>query len=498
MSNVEKYKEFRTRLKNLTYACNVLAFDEATVCPKLDKENSMNVYNYFAIEADKIATSDEYYNLVKELNNNPSGLDDIEIEMIKKELKELTKQRKIPSDLRELGYEIISKTSLSWEKGKETGDYSEFDKNINEEVEYYKKYIKCLEDKYKGYDVLLDEMEDDFTESMYDEFFNKLEKEIYPLLKKILSMPKKYNENIKNVKFDIDKQRKLTKRICEMMGYDDTNGYIGETLHPFTNGFNSNDVRTTTSYSEELLFLNIYSVMHEVGHAIYELQVDKRFDGTVFQGGASCAIHESQSRFFENYLGRSKAFIHYFYPILLEFFPNELKDYTEDDIYYYVNDVYAQLTRTEADELTYPFHVLIRYNIEKKLFSGKLNTDGISDEFDCQMEKYLGIKPKNKKEGCYQDIHWASGFGYFPTYALGSAMSAQFYYSMKKDIDIDACMEKGDFKTIREWLGSHVHKYGASKKNLEIVKLATNEEFNPDYYIKYLKEKFTLIYGVEE
>ena len=498
MTNVEKYREYRERLKNLYYVCNVLSFDEATVCPKNDKENSMNVTNYFALEADKIITSDEYFNLVNELNNNPDGLNETEKEIIKKELKNLIKARKIPSNLREEGYDVITKSSLSWEKGKETGDYSEFDKNIKLEVEYYKKYIKCLEDKYKGYDVLLDEMEDDFTEDMYDEFFKKLEDEIYPLLKKILKMPKKYNEKIKNVRFDIDKQRKLTKRICEMMGYDDTNGYIGETLHPFTNGFNSNDVRTTTSYSEELLFSNIFSVMHEVGHAIYELQVNKEYDGTVFQGGASCALHESQSRFFENYLGRSKAFIGYLYPILLEYFPSELKEFTVDDIYYYVNDVFAQPTRTEADELTYPFHVLIRYNIEKKLFSGKLNTDGISDDFNCQMEKYLGILPKNKKEGCYQDIHWASGFGYFPTYALGSAMSAQFYYSMKNDIDIDDCMQRGDFKTIRSWLGDHIHKYGASKKNLEIIKLATGEDFNPDYYIKYLKDKFTLIYGIGE
>ncbi len=496
MTLLEQYKKKQEILKNYKYALFVISFDESTICPKNDKENSLSVMEYFQKEILKIETSYEYYNLLNDIINSNEEIDEITLLAIKKEYKDLTKIRKVPQELLFEGMEIASRASLSWENAREDLNYDKFESDLSDLVSYYRKYIPYLEGKYQGYDVLLDEMEDDFTIEKYDEFFNLLEAEILPLVKRILALPKKYNEAIKDVKFDIDKQKKLTKRICELMGYDDSVGYIGETIHPFTNSANVNDVRTTTRYDESLLFSNLYSVMHEVGHALYELQNDKKLNETSLFGGASCALHESQSRFYENYLGRSKAFIKFLYPILKEIFAEELKDYTFDDIYYYCNDVCAQFTRTEADELTYPFHVLIRYKIEKMLFNKTIESKDIDKVFNDLMYEYLNIKPSNKLEGCFQDVHWSSGFGYFPTYALGSAMSAQFYYYMKKDLDIDKEMENGDFSKINEWLKNHVHHIGASKKNLEIIKLATNEDFNPKYYIDYLKNKFKDIYKI--
>lgn len=496
MTLLNKYEEKQKLLKNYQYALFVISFDEATICPKNDKENSLSVIEYFQKEILTIKTSDEYYNLLKDIINSDEKIDNITLLAIKKEYKDLTKMRKIPKELLFEGMEISSRASLSWELARENMNYDKFENDLSDLVSYYRRYIPYLEEKYYGYDVLLDEMEDDFTQKKYDDFFNLLEKEVLPLIKKILTLPKKYNESIKNVKFDIDKQKKLTKKICELMGYDDSVGYIGETIHPFTNSANVNDVRTTTRYDESLLFSNLYSVMHEVGHALYELQNDKRLNETVLFGGASCALHESQSRFYENYLGRSKAFIKFLYPILKELFTEELKDYSFDDIYYYCNDVCAQFIRTEADELTYPFHVLIRYKIEKMLFNNEIESKDIDKKFNELMYDYFKIKPSNKLEGCFQDVHWSSGFGYFPTYALGSAMSAQFYYYMKKEIDIDKEMEIGDFTKINEWLKCKVHHIGASKKNLEIIKLATGEDFNPRYYIDYLKNKFIDIYKI--
>lgn len=497
MDKLEKYKAIKEELKNYRYACFVISFDEATVCPKKDKENSLAVSDYFYKKIIETTTSDEYYNLLGELLKDESKLSDVELMAIKKEYKDLTKMRKIPNEVLFKGMDIMSKASLNWENARDDLDYSKFEDNLKDLVAYYKEYITYLEDKYTGYDVLLDEMEDDFTMEMYDEFFSLLEKEILPLVKKILKMPKLYNESIKNVKFDIDKQKKLTKKICELMGYTNDVGYIGETIHPFTNSANINDVRTTTRYDESLLFSNLYSVMHEVGHALYEIQNNPEFNETVLMGGASCALHESQSRFYENYLGRSEEFIKFLYPILKEIFSEELNDYTFEDIYYYCNDVCAQFTRTEADELTYPFHVLIRYKVEKKLFKGEIEPSDIEKVFNDLMNEYLGITPSNKLEGCFQDVHWSSGFGYFPTYALGSAMSAQIYNRMSKDLDVPSLMLKGSFKEINEWLKYHVHRYGNSKKNLEVIKLATNEEFNPIYYVDYLKNKFKKLYQIK-
>lgn len=497
MNNLEKYRNIQLELKNYRYACFVISFDQATVCPKKDKENALAVGDYFYKKIIEITTSDEYYNLLAELLKDESILTEVEKMAINKEYKDLSKIRKVPNEVLFKGMDIMSKASLSWEIARDDLDYTKFENDLKELVDYYKEYITYLEDKYFGYDVLLDEMEDDFTTEMYDEFFNLLEKEILPLVKEILNKPKLYNESIKNVKFDIDKQKKLTRKVCEIMGYTNDVGYIGETIHPFTNSANINDVRTTTRYDESLLFSNLYSVMHEVGHALYEIQNNPKFNETVLMGGASCALHESQSRFYENYLGRSKEFITFLYPILKEIFAEELKDYTFEDIYYYCNDVCAQFTRTEADELTYPFHVLIRYKVEKMLFNNEISSKDIEATFNRLMYEYLGITPCNKLQGCFQDVHWSSGFGYFPTYALGSAISAQIYYYMKKELNVDELMINGSFKEINEWLKEHVHKYGNSKKNLEVVKLATNEDFNPKYYVDYLKNKFKKLYQLK-
>ena len=497
MSNIELYREKQELIKNYNYAIFVINYDLETICPKNDKRRSSDVINYFYKEIINITNSDEYYNLLKDLIKNSSSASDVELLAIKKEFENLTKMRKIPKDVLFDGIEITSLAGLSWERARDTLDYTEFENDLNKLVKHNKKVISYSQDKYKGYDVLLDDMEDNFTMEKYDEFFNLLEKEILPLMKKILNMPKLYNEKLKAVKFDIDKQKKLTKEICDLMGYTNDVGYIGETIHPFTNGNNVNDVRTTTRYDENLLFSNLYSVMHEVGHALYELQNNKEFSETVLMGGASCALHESQSRFYENMLGRSREFITFIYPILNKYFKEELKDYTLDDIFYYCNDVTSQFIRTEADELTYPFHVLIRYKIEKLLFTNKINPNEIDKIFNELMHEYFGITPKNKLEGCFQDVHWSSGFGYFPTYALGSAISAQIYHYMEKDIDIKNDMLEGNFKNINNWLKEHVHKYGASKKNLEVIKLSTGEDFNPKYYIDYLKNKFKKIYNIK-
>jgi carboxypeptidase Taq len=346
-------------------------------------------------------------------------------------------------------------------------------------------------------DILLDEMEDGFNVSKYDEFFDLIKKEIVPLAKRICKLPKLYNPALDNMKFDKFKQMKITEKICKMMGYTKDKGCVRETIHPFTNGINSNDVRITTAYDESLFLSNIYSIMHEAGHALYELGQDPKLNETSLFGGTSMGIHESQSRFMENYLGRSYSFTKKLYSILKEEFKEEFENITLSDLYLYANYVSNQFKRTEADELTYSIHILIRYEVEKALFNKEISVEQISDKFNELFNEYLGKTPSNMIEGAFQDVHWSSGFGYFPTYALGNAYAAQFLHYMKRDLDIDALMEKGDFAPINKWLDEKIHKYGKSKKNLEILKEATGEDFNPNYYIEYLKEKFESIYNIK-
>lgn len=495
MTDLELYREKKELLGYYNYALFVMGFDEQTVCPKKDKERSLAVQDFFNEKILEITTSDEYFYLLERLKDSKETTE-IENLAINKEYKEIKKIRKIPLEVIKKGMKTISESSLAWEVARENNDYRPFEEKLSNLIDYNFEVINYVKDKYDGYNVLLDDMEDDFTMDLYDSLFNRLEEEILPLVKKILTLPKKYNTDICKEKFDIDKQKKLTSIICNLMGYTNEVGYVGETLHPFTNGINSNDVRTTTKYDESLLFSNLYSVMHEVGHATYELQNNPLFSDTVLMGGASCALHESQSRFYENYLGRSKEFIEFIYPILLKLYPEQISKYSVDDIYYYCNDVSNQFIRTEADELTYPFHIIIRYKIEKMIFNKEITASQVSQKFNELFESYFGVSPKNPKDGAFQDVHWSSGFGYFPTYALGSAISAQILNAMEKDLNPFELMKTGNFLPINEWLLNHVHKYGASKKNLEVLKIATNEDFNPDYYINYLKNKFKKIYNL--
>jgi carboxypeptidase Taq len=314
-------------------------------------------------------------------------------------------------------------------------------------------------------------------------------------------MPKLYNPKLDNMSFDKYSQMKLTRQICDMMGYTTDKGCVRETIHPFTSGFNSNDVRITTAYDEKLLLSNIYSVMHETGHALYELGCDSKLNGTSLFGGTSMGIHESQSRFMENYLGRSYSFTKKLYKMIKELYPREFSDITVDDLYYYANNVSNQFKRTEADELTYPIHILIRYEVEKALFNKEITTEQISDKFNDLFEEYLGVRPSNKLEGCFQDVHWSSDFGYFPTYAIGNMLNAMYYNYMLEDteeLDIKGDLAKCDFSKINKWMKDWVFTDAEPdlRDTLDWIKYITDEDFNPHYFIDYLKDKYSDIYNI--
>ena len=493
----KKYKEYQKKLRRLNYVLYILSFDSETDCPENGREYSLSVQQSFQEEILEIISSKDYKDLVKSLYENRNELDELKRLEIEEEYKEFLKIKNIPNDELIKHYEVLNKAGLLWKKGKDTNDFQDFMPKLKEIIDFNFKYIDYQEKPYDHpLDILLDENEDGFNVKKYDEFFDLIKKEIVPLAKKVIELPKKYNPKLDNLTFDIYKQKKITDIVCNMMGYTKAKGCVRETMHPFTNGFSSSDVRITTSYDEKLLFSNLFSVMHEAGHALYELGSDPKLDSTNLFGGTSMGIHESQSRFMENYLGRDYNFIKKIYPILKNEFKEELEDITVDDIYYYVNSVSNQLIRTEADELTYSIHILIRYEIEKMLFSRQISVKDIGPTFANLFEKYLGNRPKTLAEGAFQDVHWSSGFGYFPTYALGNAYAAQFYYKMKEELDLDKLLLEGNFKPINKWLDEKIHKYGKSRKNLWLVKNACGEDFNPNYYIKYLKEKYSKIYNL--
>lgn len=494
----ELYKRVKKESAYYDYATYVLGYDFFTVCPTDGKQRSSEVSNYFAEKSYELTTKKEYLEALNYLNCNSQELSKVEKMAVSKELEDLAKTTKMPNEILFKYYQDISNATIAWEKGRKTLDFTNFESELQNIIDYHKTYIKLYEtDTLKGYDVLLNMYEDGLTTKMCDSFFKGLEDNCLETLKKCQKGKKLYNKKLDTLKFDIAKQKELSNYVTNLMGYTKDRGHIGETTHPFTSGRNSNDVRITTHYHEDALFTNLYSIMHESGHALYDLNNDKDFDGTVLFGGTSMGIHESQSRFYENYLGRSREFIEFLYPKLIELYPKELDGITLDDIYYYINTVSSKQIRITADELSYSFHVIIRYEVEKKIFNEGLEIKDIEKEFNKLCLKYFGAIPENKKVGCYQDSHWASMFGYFPTYAIGNVYGAMFYKEMEKAIDIKANLSNGNFDNINNWLKENIQKYGRSKKNYEIMKDVTNEAFNPQYYFDYLNNKFRSIYRIK-
>lgn len=381
----------------------------------------------------------------------------------------------------------------AWEKAKRENNYSIFEPHLKKMIEFKRRFARYQNPDGNCYDTLLDNFEPGMSQASYDPFFTKIKEELLPIIKKIAERQELVDDHFIYQHFDTEKQAKLMTKINDYLGFDPSWGYMGVSPHPFTSGFSNNDVRVTTAYDENNISSSIYSIIHEVGHAFYEHQVDKAFDGTCLKN-ISSGMHESQSRLFENYLGRNTAFIANYFPKLKSLFPEQMAKVDLHSFSRAVNAAKPSLIRTDADELTYPIHILIRYELEKGIFSGQIDLEDLDKTWDGCYERYLGIRANKVSQGILQDIHWSDGsFGYFPTYALGSAVGAQIMHKMGQDIDIEKAL-KEDFSMITAYLKEHIQRYGALYDLNDILLKATGESFDPDYYIDYLKEKYSRIY----
>ncbi|MDD4468530.1 MAG: carboxypeptidase M32 [Acholeplasmataceae bacterium] len=492
------YEQFKKEINAYKYALWLMGWDDETEAPKASKayrtEQLEVLYTLvYKLEMDekRLAAIDQ---LAKE---NLTGPFKREIELEKKGIDQL---RKIPQ-AEYIAYQVlISKSSQIWAEAKKNSDFEAFLPTLEEIIVFQKKLIKYLEtDTLKGYDVLLDMYEENMGIKEYDEFFKVLNEKLVPFVLKTAKVKQKFPSVLLKGSFNIEKQKQFNHRLADILSYDLKKGVIKESVHPFTSGVVSVDTRVTTAYREDLIDAAIFSTIHEMGHGIYEQQVNPEFDGSILSGGVSMGIHESQSRLFENMIGRSKAFWDTHYPALQQIFAKELKKVTAEQFHLYVNRVKRDFIRIEADELTYSLHIMIRYEIEKALFNGKLQPKDLPKTWNRLYKKYLGLTVKNDAFGVLQDIHWSIGsFGYFPTYALGSAYAAQIYDVMNQEIDVEQCIKNNDICKINRWLKEHIHQYGKLKTPKEIILNATNKPFDPNYYVDYLVKKYTTIFKAYE
>ena len=439
-----------------------------------------------------LTTDPEYERSVGVLYEHRDELDDVlrhEIEVVYKDIQDT---KKIPLDEYMAYSELTSQAYPVYVRAKNENNFELFRPYLEKIVEFCRKQTVWLAtDKVKGYDVLLDMYEPHYNQKKYDQFFKVLRKKLVPFVRRKTKKPVKVPKWAQQT-FDKAKQREFCEYVRDVMCFDKSRGIMKESEHPFTSGFGTDDVRITTHYYEDHLEYAIFSTIHEGGHATYEQQCDKSLNGTFSGGGASLGLHESQSRFYENIVGRSRAFWEVHYPKLQEVFAPKLNKVSLDQFVKYINRAEASFVRTEADELTYPLHIMLRYEIEQKVIAGELEVKDLPKYWNEKFTEYFGITPPTDTLGVLQDVHWAYGnFGYFPTYALGSAIAAQLYHYMSQDFDVEESLKDGTTRKINEWLKEHVHKYGASKYPDEILRLATGEDFNPNYYVDYLISKYS-------
>ncbi|MFP4186772.1 MAG: carboxypeptidase M32 [Acholeplasmataceae bacterium] len=486
------YREKRRILKAYEYFNWIVNWDQETEAPDRSLPYRTKQVETMTEEQYRHMADPDYVEAIERLYERRDELDvDLSAE-IRKEYKDLRIIKRVPKD-EYIAYRVLTSSAPKvWAEAKEKDDFSLFEPTLERIVTFNRKLVKYLEtDELKGYDILLDFYEEGFSTELYDTFFEHLRTELVPFVRAVTDEHRKhrFSRKLKGV-FPVEKQREFAEYLKEVLHFS---GVLKESVHPFTSGVSSTDTRITTHYDETNFTSSIFSTIHEIGHALYETQNDPKYDDTFLHGGASLGMHESQSRFYENVIGRSRAFWDTHYARLAQTFPKQLKNIGLDEFYRFINHTKRSLIRIEADELTYALHVMVRYELEKSLIDGRMKVADLPKKWRTLMTRYVGKRPKTDREGVLQDVHWSSGsFGYFPTYALGSAYAAQIRFAMAKELDIDQAIRENRIKDINDWLKERIHRYAAARTPRELMRLSTGADFDPRYYVDYLRDKFAL------
>ena len=478
------------------HAMGVLSLDAATAAPLGSAEGRGKTMAVLSNVLYELAASDDTRELTKYLSDHADELDPQhrrQAEIRKKDCEQLTR---IPQEEYVAYNVLLNKAEGIWRVAKQNNDFAAFAPTLSEIVAFNRKFAGYYDAEKEPYDALLNEYEEGLTMQTLDAFFARLRGVIVPLVHAI-SEKEQPDTAFLEKRYPIEGQKQFAKYLMEVIGLDPNACTIAESEHPFTCGFNNKDVRITTHYYEDHPTFSMFSTIHEGGHALYELGVEDAYNGTCLTGGASMGIHESQSRFYENIIGRSLEFIELIFPKMKEIFPRQLAGVTAEDLYRAVNKAQPSLIRTESDELTYALHIMIRYEVEKQLIAGTLEVADVPAEWNRLYKEYLGVDVPNDSQGCLQDSHWSGGsIGYFPSYALGSAYGAQMKHVMESELGpIAPYIARGEIGTITAWLREHIHRFGNFKKPAAIFEDACGK-FDPDFFANYLREKYSRLYDL--
>jgi carboxypeptidase Taq len=399
---------------------------------------------------------------------------------------------KVPPELLENLQRTTTEATVVWREARKKSDFKMFSGYLEKIVALKRQEAEKLGYEGHPYNALMNRFEEELTTNDVDRIFSQLVPTLKNILSKVLAagvFPSTHP--LESVTYDEPAMRRVNVEVIKLLGMPDKTFRMDVSTHPFTTSMSIEDVRVTTRYEGKDFKESLYSTIHECGHAIYELQVDPSLDYTPLARATSLGIHESQSRFWENFIGRSREFTKLVYPILKANLPF-VSGYSEDGVYKYFNSVKPSLIRVDADELTYNFHIVLRYEIEKKLIDGEIEVSEAPSLWNDLMEKYVGVRPPDDAQGILQDVHWGGGgFGYFPTYSLGNIIAGMFFHRIKQDFGIKDAVAEGELGRIKAWLKEKLHRHGATYSPKELQKRLFGEEYNSEWLVKYLEEKYT-------
>ncbi|HEU4963677.1 MAG TPA: carboxypeptidase M32 [Bacilli bacterium] len=498
-TQVQEFQAYVKRMKHLEEAANLIYWDLRTGCPKKGVPQRSETVGMLSTDLFKMSISEEMGRMLDALSASDvlDQLDPITRASVLERKKDYDLNRKIPTDKYQEYVVLCSQAEHAWQEAKANNDFDNFAPYMEKIVATLREFIEIWGYEENKYDALLDQYEPGMTVSKIDAIFQPLREGTVALLKQVKAAQAP-DKKFLDQEFPKAQQREFSEFILREIGYDFDAGRLDESAHPFASGLNPGDVRVTTRFLPNDFQSALFGTIHECGHALYEQNLSHDLLNTFLCTGTSMGIHESQSRFWENMIGRSQEFWSNYYEKLKEKFPQQFEGVGLEDFYKAINTAEPSLIRTEADELTYNLHIMIRYEIEKDLINGKIEVRDLPRVWNEKMEEYLGITPPNHTDGVLQDIHWSGGaFGYFPSYTLGNIYAAMFENTLRKEIpDYKAQVARGDMSQVKAWLTEKVYRHGKSKLPKEIMVDTTGEEINSEYLLRYLEDKYKAVYGI--
>ena len=490
---IHELKELQKTRRAYRHALDVLFLDGVTVGPSMGAEGRNATVKVLTQHDLELFTNDHVGELLAFLKEQAPALDPVTLRETEELARQYDRLTKIPAKEYTAFKLLVGEAEAVWPVAKANSDFDRFAPYLERIVETNQYFASCYDASRPPYDVLLDEFEPGMTSAVLDQLMGLLKEQLSPLLEAIREQP-----TIDDSRFHRDcpytVQKQLSHYLMELMGLDRSFTALGESEHPFSMACGKHDVRMTTHYYPNDFRPAMFSVLHEGGHSLYEHGIDDSLTESVLGYGVSAGVHEAQSRFYENYIGRSRSFLRFLQPKLTELFPDIMSGLSEASFYRAINRVEPGCLRLQADELTYPFHIIIRYELEKRMVDGSLSVRELPAEWNRLYKAYLGVDVPDDRTGVLQDCHWSDGgFGYFPTYVLGSAYAAQILAAMQREIDVDGACLRGDLEPVTHWLTEHVFRFGSLRDPAQTIAHACGA-FDPMYYVRYLKEKYSDLY----